>query len=58
LSGRQHRAVLDAIVDRDPQEASRRMSEVIVQGAKVAAIDRPETCEVDVTIGLFDKHSA
>ena len=58
LSGRQHRAVLDAIVDRNPREASRRMSEVIVQGAKVAEIDRPETCEVDVTIRLFGKLSA
>jgi DNA-binding FadR family transcriptional regulator len=57
LSGRQHRAVLDAIVGRNPQEASRRMSEVIVQGARVAAIDRSGTCEVDVTIRLFGKSS-
>jgi hypothetical protein len=33
------------------------MSEVIVQGAKVAAIERLETCEVDVTIRLFGKLS-
>jgi DNA-binding FadR family transcriptional regulator len=53
LSGRQHRAVLDAIRHRDPQEASRRMSEVILQGAKVAEIHRSRAPSVGITIKLF-----
>jgi len=53
LSGRQHRAVLDAIAERDPREASRRMTEVILQGAKVAEIHRSGAATIGVAIQLF-----
>ena len=55
LSGCQHRAVFDAIADRDPQEASRTMSDVILQGAKVAEIHRSCAPSVGITIKLFGK---
>lgn len=53
LSGRQHRAVLDAIVRRDPQAASRAMSACIIQGAKGAEIHRARASSVDITVKLF-----
>jgi DNA-binding FadR family transcriptional regulator len=55
LSGRQHRAVFDAIAQQRPDDASRRMSEVIMQGAKVAAIHRSGAPSVAITIRLFGK---
>jgi DNA-binding FadR family transcriptional regulator len=55
LSGRQHRAVLDAIVNRDPQAASRAMSACILQGAKGANIHRARAPTVDITVKLFGK---
>jgi DNA-binding FadR family transcriptional regulator len=55
LSGRQHRAVLDAIARGDPKGASRAMSACIVQGAKGAAIHRARARSVDVTIKLFGR---
>lgn len=53
LSGRQHRAVLDAIVRQDPHAASQAMSTVILQGAKGAEIHRSGAPAIAVTITLF-----
>jgi DNA-binding FadR family transcriptional regulator len=55
LSGRQHRAVLDAIVEQDPPAASQAMSVVILQGAKGAEIYRSRAPNVAITVKLFGK---
>ncbi|HEV2560281.1 MAG TPA: FadR/GntR family transcriptional regulator [Microvirga sp.] len=52
-AGRQHRAVLDALVRRDPQGASRAMSACILQGAKDAGIHRGRAPSVDVAVKLY-----
>jgi DNA-binding FadR family transcriptional regulator len=53
LSGHQHRAVLDAIVARDPEAASRAMSVVILQGAKGAKIQHPGAPQIQIALSLF-----
>ena len=53
--GRQHRAVLDAIVARNPEDASRAMSTVILQGAKGAGIKRLRAPRVEIAITLFGR---
>jgi len=55
LSRQQHGAIFDAIVMQDPQAASKAMSEVIIQGAKVAEIHRSSAPSVAITIKLFGK---
>jgi DNA-binding FadR family transcriptional regulator len=52
-TGRQHRAVLDAIARRDSDGATQAMSAVILQGAKGAGIYRGGAPKVAVTIELF-----
>ena len=53
LSGRQHRAVLDAIRARDPQAASAAMSAVILQGATGAKVARARAPRIDIPVALF-----
>jgi DNA-binding FadR family transcriptional regulator len=53
LSGRQHKAVLDAIAAQDPEGASQAMSAVILQGAKGAKIERQGARRVQINVTLF-----
>jgi DNA-binding FadR family transcriptional regulator len=54
-SGRQHRAVLDAIDAKDPVAASHAMSVVILQGAKSAKIEQPKAPSVQIPVTLFGR---
>ena len=53
LSGRQHRAVLDAIRARDPFAASAAMSTVILQGATGAKVAQSRAPSIDIPVTLF-----
>lgn len=55
LSGRQHRAVLDAIIAKDPEAASQAMSIVILQGAKGAKVHRSGAPSVAIPIAFFGR---
>ena len=53
--GRQHRAILDAIAARNPDDASRAMTAVILEGAKGAGIRRSRMPTVEIAITLFGR---
>jgi DNA-binding FadR family transcriptional regulator len=53
MSGRQHQAIFDAIVEQDPNAASEAMSTVILQGAMGAKIYRQDAPSVAITVTLF-----
>jgi DNA-binding FadR family transcriptional regulator len=53
LSGRQHRAVLDAIRARDAEAATAAMSAVILQGATGAKVARSGAPSIAIPVTLF-----